>query len=645
MKIATKLILPFSLLFLAAIIVLALFIQIRESKQRIEREQRAWLEVGENMANTWNTIMLFTGSDNLARDQLFKRESDEIISINLSRNPKMNRIDSLGSPYVTSDLELQVLNIKSSVSQILREESGQYILTLVPLIAQSRCVECHLEQAKHDLKVGEVMGVITLKTSLEEIEAQITEGRNFVIISLTITLIIGIVIINYVVKKLTDPIIKLTLLSEKISNGDLEVSIDVPSNDEVGVLASSFNKMTTWLRESKKEIDENTKNLKNAHETLIQTNEELLQVLKVESELREQLVNAEKLASLGEMASKIAHEINNPLTIIMAQADLQLLEDNSAELRETFGQIIESAVQIQHLTRGYMDLGKPEQMKMSNIILGEVIRSTINALKPIGSLTYIRIKEEYIDNEPEIIGDASRLEQVFRNLLLNAVDATSNSIEKEIIVGTKLSEDGRSVDAFVSDSGVGIDPENLDKIFQHYFTTKKKGVGTGLGLVICKEITEIIHGGELTVQSTPGKGTLFNVLIPRAEYTKLKRKILIVDDEAYITDLFSQFFSGRGLIVRKANNGENALKIYETFSPDIVISDIAMPVMDGIELVDEIRKQNPDQRIILITGQHVDETTKEQLKNDHIPLLMKPINLMNGLWDLISGLLMKGKNV
>ena len=174
MKIATKLILPFSLLFLAAIIVLALFIQIRESKQRIEREQRAWLEVGENMANTWNTIMLFTGSDNLARDQLFKRESDEIISINLSRNPKMNRIDSLGSPYVTSDLELQVLNIKSSVSQILREESGQYILTLVPLFAQSRCVECNLEQAKHDLNVGGVMGVITLKTSLEEIDAQIT---------------------------------------------------------------------------------------------------------------------------------------------------------------------------------------------------------------------------------------------------------------------------------------------------------------------------------------------------------------------------------------------------------------------------------------------------------------------------------------
>ena len=100
------------------------------------------------------------------------------------------------------------------------------------------------------------------------------------IISLTRTLSIGIVIINYVVKKLTYPIIKLTLLSEKISNGDLEVSIDVPSNDEVGVLASSFNKMTTWLRESKKEIDENTKNRNNAHETLIQTNEELLQVSK-----------------------------------------------------------------------------------------------------------------------------------------------------------------------------------------------------------------------------------------------------------------------------------------------------------------------------------------------------------------------------
>ena len=645
MKIATKLILPFSFLFLAAIIVLALSMQIRESKQRIERDQRAWLKVGSEIGNSWNTTMLFTGSDNLARDQLFKREGDEILSITLSRNPMMNRIDSLGSPYATSTLELKVINTRSSVSEIIKNDTGKYLLTLVPLIAQSRCVECHYEQAKHELKVGEVMGVITLKTSLEEIEAQIAKERNFIIIGLSITFIIGVLIINYVVNKITNPIKKLTILSEKVSNGDLEVSINVPSDDEVGMLASSFNKMTAWLRESKKEIDENTINLKNAHETLIQTNEELRMVLKVESDLREQLVNAEKLASLGEMAGKISHEINNPLTIIMGQADLQLLKDNSAELRKTFGQIIESAAQIKQLTRGYMNLGKPEQMKMSNIILGEVIRSTINALKPIGSLKYIEIKEEYIDDEPEIIGDASRLEQVFRNLLLNAVDATSNSDKKEIIVGTKLSKDGRSIDAFVSDSGEGINPENLDKIFQHYFTTKEKGVGTGLGLVICKEITEIIHGGELEVQSTPGKGTVFHVLIPRAEYTKLKRKILIVDDEAYITDLFSQFFSGRGLIVRKANNGENALKTYENFSPDIIISDIAMPVMDGIELVGEIRKQNPDQRIILITGQHISETTKEQLGIDHIPVLMKPVDLMNGLWDLVSGMLGKDGDV
>ena len=441
MKIATKLILPFSFLFLAAIIVLALSMQFRESKQRIERDQRAWLKVGSEIGNSWNTTMLFTGSDNLARDQLFKREGDEILSITLSRNPMMNRIDSLGSPYATSALELRVINTRSSVSEIIKNDTGKYLLTLVPLIAQSRCVECHYEQAKHELKVGEVMGVVTLKTSLEEIETQIAKERNFIIIGLSITFIIGVLIINYVVNKITNPIKKLTILSEKISNGDLEVSINVPSDDEVGMLASSFNKMTDWLRESKKEIDENTINLKKAHETLLQTNEELRKVLKVESELREQLVNAEKLASLGEMAGKIAHEINNPLTIIMAQADLQLLEDNSTELNETFGQIIKSAAEINQLTRGYMDLGKPEQMKMSNIILGEVIRSTINALRPIGFLKYIEIKEEYIDDEPEIIGDASRLEKVFRNLILNAVDAISNNNKKEIIVGTKLSED------------------------------------------------------------------------------------------------------------------------------------------------------------------------------------------------------------
>lgn len=276
----------------------------------------------------------------------------------------------------------------------------------------------------------------------------------------------------------------------------------------------------------KAEID-----LKKKHTELKTANANLQEAYDHETQLRDKLINAERLASLGKISTKIAHEINNPLTVITGYIQMELLKDHPAKLTETLNQINEKALQIKSLTRGYMNLGKSVKSKVELLQLGRLIHSTISSLIPLGTLRGVEIKEEYVNDEPEIQGDSFKLEQVFRNLILNAVDAISSVSKKAILIGTKLSKDGKFVEASVSDTGIGIKSENLEKIFEDYYTTKDEGNGTGLGLPISKEIIESVHGGKLVVESVSGKGTTFQVTLPIADITLKKKIIHHLDDE------------------------------------------------------------------------------------------------------------------
>jgi len=232
------------------------------------------------------------------------------------------------------------------------------------------------------------------------------------------------------------------------------------------------------------------------------------------SDLMQGLIEAERLASLGEMSAKIAHEINNPLTVIMLNAQLELEKEHTSELKNTLNLIVKHSNHIKELTRGYMNLGKGGDFEKKNLLISEVIRSTVNSLKPLGQLKHMNLEESYASGESEVSADFSSLEQVFRNLLLNAVHATDGNPMRKIVVGVNPAENGDYVEAFVSDNGSGIDPDNIDKIFDQYFSTKKEDMGTGLGLSVVKEIIEVIHGGKVSVESEIDKGTVFKILIP-----------------------------------------------------------------------------------------------------------------------------------
>lgn len=234
------------------------------------------------------------------------------------------------------------------------------------------------------------------------------------------------------------------------------------------------------------------------------------------SSLIQGLIEAERLASLGEMSAKIAHEINNPLTVIMMNAQLELEKEQEPDLRNTLDLIVKHSRHIKELTRGYMNLGKIENAKQRNLLMSEVIHSTVKSLTPLGQLKHVNLIESYFKGESEVNGDFTSLEQVFRNLILNAVHATSAIPLRKIEVGIKSSSESGFSEAYVSDNGNGIPPNVIDKIFDPYFSTKKKDEGTGLGLAVVKDIIEVIHKGKVSVESEIDKGTIFKILIPTA---------------------------------------------------------------------------------------------------------------------------------
>ena len=234
------------------------------------------------------------------------------------------------------------------------------------------------------------------------------------------------------------------------------------------------------------------------------------------SSLIQGLIEAERLASLGEMSAKIAHEINNPLTVIMMNAQLELEKEQEPDLRNTLDLIVKHSRHIKELTRGYMNLGKVKSTKQRNLLMSEVLHSTVKSLTPLGQLKHVNLIESYFKGESEVNGDFTSLEQVFRNLILNAVHATSAIPLRKIEVGIKTSSESGFSEAYVSDNGNGIPPNVIDKIFDPYFSTKKKDEGTGLGLAVVKDIIEVIHKGKVSVESEIDKGTIFKILIPTA---------------------------------------------------------------------------------------------------------------------------------
>ena len=242
---------------------------------------------------------------------------------------------------------------------------------------------------------------------------------------------------------------------------------------------------------------------------------DLREILKVHQELEathHQLVQAEKIASLGRMAAGVAHEINNPLAGILIYAELLARElEQQPSLRENIEIVINQTMRCQQIVNRLLDFSRHSLGQKRLFEPNEIIRNCVDLVRNQAFFHNIQIRQELDPSLPQIIGDPGQIQQVFANLLLNAADAMNGS--GAITVSSQRTPGGEGVEVRFTDTGCGIPLDIQDKIFEPFFTTKPPGKGTGLGLSIVYGVIQR-HGGTIEAESLPGCGTTFTVTLP-----------------------------------------------------------------------------------------------------------------------------------
>ena len=234
-----------------------------------------------------------------------------------------------------------------------------------------------------------------------------------------------------------------------------------------------------------------------------------------EKKMQAQLVESEKLALLGRIAAKLAHEIKNPMQVIAGYSELLLKEPLSADMKSRISLMREAALKIGCLTGDLMEVARPKPLRITSFSLEQPLDKAADFLLKMGETKYVKVVKQYGSGAKIIQGDCNQLEQAFMNLIINAAHAVKNAEKKIIRLTTDYDPEQELMHLSVEDTGCGIEQEDMDKIFDPFFTTKKTGAGNGLGLPVVKQIFER-HGGAITVTSQPGQGATFIVTLPVA---------------------------------------------------------------------------------------------------------------------------------
>jgi len=288
-------------------------------------------------------------------------------------------------------------------------------------------------------------------------------------------------------------------------------------NDEIGLLANSFNRMIESLKKSQDEIEEYNRNLE---EKIIERTEEL-------EEAQTQLIQSEKMVAIGQLAAGVAHELNNPLGGILgyAQFTLEKIQNKNAEnmtdkdiksYKRYLCDIETQSRRCKSIVQNLLKFSRTSQtVEFDNVNVNAVIEDTLTFVEHQLMMNQITLVKNLDSGIPIIKGNPSQLQQVFTNIIINAMHASESG--NEIVLTSRfappLGEFPGAVEIAFADAGRGISEEHLKKIFEPFFTTKDVGKGTGLGLSVSYGIIKE-HGGEIKVKSTLGEGTTFTVIIP-----------------------------------------------------------------------------------------------------------------------------------
>jgi len=340
--------------------------------------------------------------------------------------------------------------------------------------------------------------------SLEDVDKEIKGAQNkMIIFAIIACLVIAVTISISINRYVTRPVRELVKGTKKVAEGDLNCSTPIKGEDEIAQLASSFNQMTLDLKKADEKLVDWAK-------TLEQRVEERTEELR---KTQNQLIQSEKMASLGKLAAGVAHEINSPLTGILTYSSLLFkAKKHEDPEKEDLEVIVNETNRCKMIVKGLLDFARQTEPRKALSDINEVIGKSIDLISHQASLQNVKIDKKIKPDLPKIMIDMGQIQQVFINILLNAIEAMPQG---GTLIVSSGAEDEMVAIRF-TDTGIGIPQENLPKILDPFFTTKKQGKGTGLGLSVSYGIIER-HRGKLEVRSKVGKGTTFTVKLPIKE--------------------------------------------------------------------------------------------------------------------------------
>jgi two-component system NtrC family sensor kinase len=230
---------------------------------------------------------------------------------------------------------------------------------------------------------------------------------------------------------------------------------------------------------------------------------------------QQQIMKSERLATLGQLAAGVAHEINNPLGAVLMYAHLSLEEIEARDpRRKNLEKVVGETTRCKDIVKGLLDFARQTEPKVEESDVNEILKRTLSMLENQALFQNVRIIRAFWPSLPKVMTDSSQIQQVFTNIILNGGEAIDG--EGELTIATRTSPDNKSIEIEFTDTGCGIPRENLEKIFDPFFTTKEVGRGTGLGLAVSYGIIAR-HRGTIEVKSELGKGTTFIVRLPRKD--------------------------------------------------------------------------------------------------------------------------------
>jgi PAS domain S-box-containing protein len=346
------------------------------------------------------------------------------------------------------------------------------------------------------------------------------------------------------------------------------------------------------------------------------------------TKLEAKLSQAQKMEAIGTLAGGIAHDFNNVLGIIVVNSELAMYDTpEGSQAHESLEEIMKACLRARDMVRQILAFSRKDEARTKPIMITSIVKESIKLFRS-SMLADIDVIQDIRSESDIIMADPTQIHQILMNLYSNAayvLKGTGGTItiamdNIDLLEGRNMAEypgliPGKYLRISVSDTGKGIPPDILDRIFDPYFTTKKFGEGTGMGLAIAHGIVKS-HGGAITVESELGKGTAFKVLFPVIEanirlddeYEMFcpsgTERILFVDDEKPISDAMNLMLTRLGYKVTSRTDSFEALKLFrENFkSFDLMITDLVMPHMTGLELSKEVSSIRPDMPIILCTG-------------------------------------------